>query len=182
MRIFLKAMIAIAVVAPGFGVASAQSRIQAGDARSAAQPDVATRKASKRRSITSDDRLSLLAAALDARVQRESEPDCSHLVHAIYDAAGFPYDYAPSSELYAGVGNFQRVKAPLPGDLVVWQGHVGMVVKPSRHIFFSYLSSGPGTDDYEAAYWKSRGRPRFYRYIKTSPPLHKEARPRGPQT
>jgi NlpC/P60 family len=116
--------------------------------------------------LTPDDRLSLLAAALDARGQREAEPDCSHLIHAIYQAAGLPYAYAPSSDLYAGVDSFRRVKAPLPGDLVVWRGHVGMVIKPSQHIFFSFLSSGPGTDDYGAGYWKHRGRPRFYRYIK----------------
>lgn len=118
------------------------------------------------RSLTADDRLSLLAAALDGRVRREAEPDCSHLVHAIYQAAGLSYAYAPSSELYAGTESFERVKAPLPGDLVVWRGHVGMVIEPSQHVFFSYLSSGPGTDDYQTAYWKHRGRPRFYRYIR----------------
>ena len=161
-------MIAAALAAMGLRGAFAQVRPQESVSPSA-KPNVAAKPSKKRvRSITSDDRLSLLAAAMDRRVQREAEPDCSHLVHAIYEAAGFPYDYAPSSDLYAGVESFQRVKAPLPGDLVVWQGHVGMVIKPSRHIFFSYLSSGPGTDDYEAAYWKSRGRPRFYRYLKES--------------
>jgi cell wall-associated NlpC family hydrolase len=117
------------------------------------------------RALNEDDRLSLLAAALDTRVQR-SERDCSHLVHTIYQQAGFPYGYAPSSEIYAGIEGFQRVKRPQPGDLVVWRGHVGIVVKPSQHIFFSFLRSGPGTDDYEADYWKDRGHPRFYRYIK----------------
>jgi cell wall-associated NlpC family hydrolase len=116
--------------------------------------------------LTADDRISLLAAALDGRVLREAEPDCSHLVHEIYEAAGFPYPYAPSSDLYAGVEHFRRVDSPRPGDLVVWHGHVGMVVNPSGHIFFSYLSSGPGTDDYQTEYWKQRGRPRFYRYVK----------------
>jgi cell wall-associated NlpC family hydrolase len=118
------------------------------------------------RSPNQEDRLSLIAAALDARVRRISEPDCSHLVHAIYEQARLPYDYAPSHDLYAGIGAFQRVKAPRPGDLVVWRGHVGIVIKPSQHVFFSYLSSGPGIDDYETPYWKSRGRPRFYRYVK----------------
>src|SRR5579864_5436171 len=115
--------------------------------------------------LNEDDRLSLLAAALDARV-RHSERDCSHLVHAIYEQAGFPYRYAPSSELYAGADGFQRVKRPELGDLVVWRGHVGIVVRPSQHIFFSFMRSGPGIDDYEAAYWKGRGHPRFYRYVK----------------
>ncbi len=118
------------------------------------------------RALNQDDRLSLIAAALDARVQRNSQHDCSHLVHAIYERAGFPYAYVPSSDLYAGVKGFQRVKLPEPGDLVVWRGHAGIVIKPSQHIFFSFMRSGPGIDDYQAPYWKSRGRPRFYRYVK----------------
>lgn len=117
--------------------------------------------------LTDDDRLSLIAAALDARVQRQ-ESDCSHLVHAIYEDAGFRYSYAPSSELYAGTEDFQRVKKPEPGDLVVWRGHVGIVIKPSQHVFFSFLSNGPGIDDYTSSYWKHRGKPRFYRYVKSS--------------
>lgn len=117
-------------------------------------------------SLNQDDRLSLIAAALDARVRRNSEPDCSHLVHAIYERAGFRYAYAPSSDLYAGIGGFERVSKPESGDLIVWRGHAGIVIKPSQHIFFSYMRSGPGTDDYQAPYWKSRGRPRFYRYVK----------------
>src|SRR5207248_2413863 len=72
-------------------------------------------------SLNQDDRLSLIAAALDARVRRNSEHDCSHLVHAIYQRAGLPYAYAPSSDLYAGAEGFQRVKQPEPGDLVVWR-------------------------------------------------------------
>lgn len=119
------------------------------------------------RSLTDEDRLSLIAAALDARV-RNDEPDCSHLVHAIYQQAGLTYGYAPSSELYAGVDGFQRVKKPEPGDLVVWRGHVGIVIKPSQHIFFSVLSTGPGIDDYTTSYWKHRGKLRFYRYVKSS--------------
>jgi cell wall-associated NlpC family hydrolase len=117
------------------------------------------------RTLTKDDRLSVIAAALDSR-GRHSEHDCSHLVHAIYERAGFPYQYASSDDLYAGTGAFERVKRPQPGDLVVWPGHVGIVIRPSRHVFFSFLSTGPGTDDYEAPYWRSRGRPRFYRYVR----------------
>ena len=46
--------------------------------------------------------------------------DCSHLVHAIYLQAGFPYPYASSSDLYDGTDDFRRVNRPQPGDLVVW--------------------------------------------------------------
>lgn len=117
------------------------------------------------RTLSLDDGLSIIAAALDRKV-RSSERDCSHLVHAIYQRAGFPYAFASSSELYAGVERFERVTEAQPGDLVVWKGHVGIVIKPSQHIFFSYMRSGPGIDDYEARYWKKRGRPRFYRYVE----------------
>lgn len=116
-------------------------------------------------SLSADERLSVIAAALDPKVRR-SEHDCSHLVHAIYDKAGFPYDYAPSDDLYDGVSGFQRVSRPQIGDLVVWPGHVGIVIRPSKHVFYSYMTAGPGIDDYHAAYWVNRGQPRFYRYLK----------------
>ncbi len=171
MRLFWKFALAITFAAVSLCGAFAQAGVDhahedAPQPRAAAKAKAGKKQAAKTHRLTSDDRLSLLAAALDAHVQRQTEPDCSHLVHAVYVSAGYPYDYAPSSDLYAGVESFQRVKSPLPGDLVVWQGHVGMVIKPSHHIFFSYLSSGPGTDDYQAAYWKQRGHPRFYRYVK----------------
>jgi cell wall-associated NlpC family hydrolase len=117
--------------------------------------------------LTKNDRKSLVAAALSEHLQQEEDgSDCSHLVHAIYETAGFPYEYAPSDDLYVGVPSFQRVRAPLPGDLVVWRGHVGIVIKPSHHTFFSALRSGLDTDDYNSPYWKRRGQPRFFRYIK----------------
>jgi len=125
-----------------------------------------SRPRSTERTLTADDGLSVIAAALDPRVRRYAGHDCSHLVHAIYERAGFPYAYASSDDLYDGIGGFRRVSQPQPGDLVVWRGHAGIVVRPSRHVFFSFLSAGPGIDDYTAAYWRNRGRPRFYRYVK----------------
>lgn len=113
--------------------------------------------------------MSVMAAALDRKVRLASGGDCSHLVHAVYDRAGFPYTYASSDDLYNGVEGFERVAQPESGDLVVWPGHVGIVIRPSRHIFFSFLSAGPGTDNYSAPYWTGRGRPHFYRYVKNAP-------------
>ena len=118
------------------------------------------------RTLTQDDRLAVIAAALDSKNHKSRENDCSHLVHNIYERAGFPYGYASSDDIYDGVAGFQRTKRPQPGDLVVWHGHVGIVIRPSRHVFFSYLSAGPGTDNYEAPYWVGRGHARFYRYVK----------------
>jgi cell wall-associated NlpC family hydrolase len=118
------------------------------------------------RTLSPDDGLAVISAALDSKVRMFSGSDCSHLVHAIYERAGFPYAYVTSYDLYDGAGGFRRVWYPQPGDLIVWPGHVGIVVRPSRHVFYSFLRSGPTTDDYESPYWMSRGRPRFYRYIK----------------
>jgi cell wall-associated NlpC family hydrolase len=118
------------------------------------------------RTLTPDEGLAVIAAALDSHIQRGPKRDCSHLVHTIYGRAGFPFAYAPSSDLYVGTSEFQRVTRPQAGDLVVWRGHAGIVVDPAQHIFFSAMRSGLGIDTYDAPYWKERGRVRFYRYIK----------------
>jgi NlpC/P60 family len=91
--------------------------------------------------------------------------DCSHLVHEIYERAGFVYPYASSNELYAGSESFARVKNPQPGDVIVWPGHAGIVFDVKHHLFYSVVRTGLETSDYEAPYWRARGRPRFYRYI-----------------
>jgi hypothetical protein len=121
------------------------------------------------RLLTQDDGMAVISAALDTQKRFGSEHDCSHLVHAIYEKAGFSYSYASSGDLYDGVEGFRRVYHPQTGDLVVWQGHVGIVVRPSRHVFFSFLTAGPATDNYYSAYWLGRGEPRFYRYVKNHP-------------
>ena len=116
--------------------------------------------------VTADDGLTILGAALEHRYKTEKRSDCSHLVHAIYDKAGFPYKYQSSSDLYAGVEEFRRVTKPQPGDLIVWVGHAGIVVSPAQHTFYSALRSGFGMQPYDSAYWKGRGRPHFFRYVK----------------
>jgi hypothetical protein len=95
-------------------------------------------------------------------------PDCSHLVHTLYQQAGYPYPYASSLDLYLGTGQFWRVPYAQPGDLIVWRGHVGIVVDPKEHSFFSSVTSGTRIQDYHSAYWQARGYPRFYRYLTKS--------------
>jgi cell wall-associated NlpC family hydrolase len=118
------------------------------------------------RPLTRREGLAIVRAALHSR---HRAADCSHLVHALYERAGFPYEYAPSSDLYAGIDQFRRVANPQPGDLAVWRGHAGIVVNPAQHSFFGMLSSGPGVDSYDSPYWQQRGRPRFFRYVKQAP-------------
>ena len=119
-----------------------------------------------RHTLSRGDRSSVIDVALHSKA-RHAGRDCSHLVHSIYQRAGFPYPYADSEDLYDGAKGFLRVTHPEAADLVVWHGHVGIVVRPSQHQFFSLLSTGPGIDDYRSRYWKSRGQPRFYRYLKS---------------
>src|ERR1051326_6859103 len=116
------------------------------------------------RTVAKGEGRKILAAIPTVDTQAESETDCSHLVHDIYEQAGFPYDYVTSRELYTGSTNFTRVRAPQAGDLVVWPGHVGIVIDPKQHSFFSFVRSGPDTQFYDSSYWRSRGVARFYRY------------------
>src|SRR6266851_3803418 len=126
-------------------------------------------KAFVSRPLTLDEGLAILSAALDSRHHAGFTSDCSHFVLGLYKRAGFPYEYASSSDLYAGIDEFRQVASPQPGDLAVWRGHAGIVVNPAQHSFFSALSSGHGVDSYDSPYWKQRGRPRFYRYVKLVP-------------
>ncbi len=121
------------------------------------------------RSLNQSEGLAILGAALESRHRGKSGNDCSHLVQVIYEKAGFPYSYANSSELYEGVDQFRRVAILQPGDLVVWRGHVGILVNPTQHSFFSLLRSGRGVETYDSPYWKRRGTPRFFRYVNATP-------------
>ena len=104
------------------------------------------------------------AFALQAEKRIHPKPDCSHLVHLLYARAGLIYPYEDSRVLYRGISDFQRVKTPQPGDLVIWLGHVGIVLSPEEKTFLSSVRSGILTESWTAPHWARRGRPRFYRY------------------
>ena len=95
----------------------------------------------------------------------DSPIDCSHLVNQIYELAGLPYQYATSNELYQGVDRFERVQTPQPADLIVWPGHVGLIVNPQEHSFYSSLNSGLKIDSYDSPTWRARGPARFFRLV-----------------
>ena len=119
---------------------------------------------SNSRLLTAEEGRTIADAARDKDRPARGAQDCSHLVHQTYLSAGFEFPYASSFELYAGNENFERVKYSQPGDLIVWPGHAGIVVDPLHHSFYSLVSTGLEAQNYEGSYWKSRGRPRFYRY------------------
>jgi len=90
--------------------------------------------------------------------------DCSHLVHDLYRRAGIAYEYVNSEQLYDGVPGFRQVEEPVAGDIIVWRGHMGVIVDPLLHSFLSGLRTGVKIAEYDSRYWKNRGVPRFFRY------------------
>jgi hypothetical protein len=116
------------------------------------------------RLLTRSEGTTLVDRVLENPAARQA-PDCSHLVHQLLTSVGLAYPYATSFEIFAGIPQFRRVANPQPGDLIVWRGHVGLVVDPEQHTFFSRTGSGPSTHEYDSDYWRTRGHPRFYRYI-----------------
>jgi hypothetical protein len=107
----------------------------------------------------------IVQAAWELRKGLDPKPDCSHFVYAIYQQAGLDYTYASSSEIFSGIPGFKRVQKAQAGDLVVWPGHVGILVDPGEHTFYSSVVKGYALEDYRSHYWKRRGQPRFYRYL-----------------
>lgn len=117
------------------------------------------------RFVSRDEGEAIVQVAWELRRGLDPKPDCSHFVNAIYAQAGLDYEYARTQEIFEGIDSFRRVNRPQPGDLVVWQGHVGIVVDPDEHSFYSSVQSGFAIEDYRSDYWTSRGQPRFYRYL-----------------
>jgi NlpC/P60 family len=123
------------------------------------------------RLLTAKQGREIINAALEHDQPARGTRDCSHLVHEIYTRAGFAYPYASSFDLYNGSPNFIRIKTPQPGDLIVWPGHVGIVFDPKEHVFYSLVKTGLDAENYQAPYWRSRGRPRFFRYVVRRPEI-----------
>lgn len=125
----------------------------------AQQPEAAARP------VSFGEGRAIVNAAWEHRQEARRKPDCSHLVHKVYGLAGFAYPYASSFDLYAGAEDFARVKTPQPGDLIVWPGHVGIVVEPAARSFYSSVRAGLRIEFYDAPYWRRHGPARFYRYM-----------------
>lgn len=109
--------------------------------------------------------------------------DCSHFVNSLFQQTGIYYKYQPSRALYRGASGFKRVYRPAQGDLIVWPGHVGIVVDPQAKTFLSALTHGVKVASFTSRYWRQRGQPRFFRYklpTRDSIWLARNARPGSP--
>jgi hypothetical protein len=121
------------------------------------------------RPLTADEGMGLVNTVWAKSDKIGRKPDCSHLVHEIYELSGFPYPYASSYDLYEGIDSFRPISTPRPGDLVVWRGHVGIIIDATERTFYSSVRSGLRTEYYDGPYWREQGRPRFYRYVLRGP-------------
>jgi cell wall-associated NlpC family hydrolase len=56
--------------------------------------------------------------------------DCSHFVHEVYQEAGLPYPYAETGKFEQKAGSyFEKVTTPAEGDIVLYEGHMGIYTK-----------------------------------------------------
>jgi hypothetical protein len=154
------------VAARGFALAACAAcvcliGISQAEAQTAPSPP---QSESNSRLLTAEEGRAIVNTAWGWEPSGEGTQDCSHLVHQVYLVAGYDYPYVSSFDIYAGNENFSRVKKPQAGDVVAWRGHVGIVVDPLQHSFYSLVNTGFEAQDYAGPYWRSRGKPRFYRY------------------
>lgn len=117
------------------------------------------------RFVTREEGEAIVWVAWELRRGLGSKPDCSHFVNLVYTRAGLGWEYANTDAIFDGIDAFRRVQDPQPGDLVAWKGHVGLVVDPDEHSFYSSVRSGFAIEDYRSDYWTNRGQLRFYRYV-----------------
>ena len=102
--------------------------------------------------------------------------DCSHFVYQVFngarlknaEAAKLPapqiMDYRSTSTIEAS-NVFIAVSIPQPTDLVLWDGHVGIVVDPAAGTFVgAQTSTGVAEANYLTGYWKDRGVKKFLRF------------------
>jgi|GEM_PF-4836058 len=65
----------------------------------------------------------------------EKEADCSTFVHEVYKRAGLPYGFRPTASLgEAREFDVLPEKEALPGDLMLFPGHVGIVDEEGKII------------------------------------------------
>jgi cell wall-associated NlpC family hydrolase len=100
--------------------------------------------------------------------------DCSHFVYqAVNDArkACAPDSLEPQLLEYRSTGTIEASHLWLPtkdldkGDLVLWDGHAGIVLDPGLQTFIGAQSStGVAVASYASGYWQKRAGMRFLRF------------------
>ena len=101
--------------------------------------------------------------------------DCSHFVYQVFNSARqslAPPGPAPQLIDYRSTAAieasklFFRVQIPEAGDLVLWDGHVGIVTDPQAGKFIgAQTSTGVAEASYSSGYWAKKSGKRFLRFL-----------------
>lgn len=79
--------------------------------------------------------------------------DCSHLIHQVYSRTvkqSQPYMTTATLEM---TSFFVDTDKPKKGDLVLWDGHAGIVTDPENGEFIGAQSQGVAVASYRTGYW-----------------------------
>jgi cell wall-associated NlpC family hydrolase len=100
--------------------------------------------------------------------------DCSHFVYQVLNEArkrvAMPgpapqlVDYRSTGTMIAS-NLFFPIKTPEGADLVLWDGHVAILLDPGSKTFIGAQSSGVGQDNYASPYWANRSGLQFVRFV-----------------
>ncbi|MGL4422189.1 MAG: C40 family peptidase [Gemmataceae bacterium] len=94
--------------------------------------------------------------------------DCSHFVWQVYKATVDPLMAYQTTSAMKSDPKFTTVTTPEKGDIVLWDGHVGIVVDPTMGTFIGAQSStGVAESNYKTnLYWSVRPN-RIFRRLNT---------------
>jgi cell wall-associated NlpC family hydrolase len=92
--------------------------------------------------------------------------DCSHFVWEVLKAAGHPGAPYTATGGVAGSAVYSPASAPpQAGDIILFDGHMGIVVDPTAETFVGAQSKGVESASYaKGSYWGNRQHS-FYRYV-----------------
>lgn len=89
--------------------------------------------------------------------------DCSHFVWEVIKAAGHSGAPYISTSQIPGSGYYSQVDMPQVGDIVLWDGHMGIIVDTTQGKFIGAQSRGVEEASYTSGYWGNRHH-RYFRY------------------
>jgi murein DD-endopeptidase / murein LD-carboxypeptidase len=101
--------------------------------------------------------------------------DCSHFVYTVYEQAGYRYPYTGSGGDWRNAG-FVEVEAPQAGDVIKWEGHVGIVVDQRKETFIGAQSEGVAETSYKKGKYWGNIKHEYFRYNKKDSREKKEGK------
>jgi cell wall-associated NlpC family hydrolase len=106
--------------------------------------------------LTYETRIAVVEYAKQFLDTPHDQLDCSHFVWNVFKRFFPAFPYMPSGS-YLTSPVFRQVASPQPADLVVWDGHVAIMVNPAVGSFIgSQTSTGVNITSFQNEYWRQR--------------------------